>query len=213
MSINVISSIEITTRLEALGLKAPPLINAVQAGESARKTATENHPSNAGGILAFLATVKAVRDNLVPQGWAVRCLKNLEVTVSPDGSHGLIVTGGDRNTGIEGVDPKSRNPKGSQTARFVHNNQQFDFWPDTVAEPESKELPPNTWVLMYFSDSQKEEVRVELSLPIAIDDRARISEWKERIFLGSFPSGSFTPSPDAEFDEEQAIPVVRKSTQ
>lgn len=44
-----------------------------------------------------------------------------------------------------------------------------------------------TWVLLHYTDYQLGEIRMELSRPTAIGSDDKISEWSERIILGSIP--------------------------
>ena len=44
-----------------------------------------------------------------------------------------------------------------------------------------------TWVLLHHTDYQLGEIRMELSRPTAIGSDGKISEWSERIILGSIP--------------------------
>ena len=62
---------------------------------------------------------------------------------------------------------------------------QLDFStvsPD-VFPPTDAAAPPQPWVLLYYIDRQREEIRVELSSPDGMDEEGYLTSWSERILL------------------------------
>ena len=206
----------IESKLHELGLDRSKLQQAVAAGEAARKSTTENHPANAGGTYAYHETVATLRGFLKPEGWKTSNAGNLAASIHPSGLHALVVTGGSKETGLIDSNPTSRNPKGERTARFVDRNQhQLELLPLPVESETEPDLPEHTWVLLYYSDRDKKEVRFELSLPTNIDERSRMSEWRVRLILGSFSSswdepGGKDSDNDIEFSEEISFSISPK---
>ncbi|MEC8878665.1 hypothetical protein [Alloalcanivorax venustensis] len=207
----------IESKLHELGLTRSQLQRAVEAGEAARKSTTENHAANAGGTYAYHETVATLRGFLKPEGWKTSNAGNLAASIHPSGLHALVVTGGSKETGLAGFNPTSRNPKGEQTARFIDRNQhQLELLPLPEEEKKEHDLPEHTWVLMYYSDKDKKEVRFELSLPTNIDERSRMSEWRVRLILGSFSSSwdqmeNEDVDSDIEFSEEIEFSIPSKT--
>lgn len=64
-----VNAVEVISALDELGLTSEKVENFVRAGQSARVMATDNHPANAGGTLAYFEVVKSARDYLLSQGW------------------------------------------------------------------------------------------------------------------------------------------------
>ncbi len=149
--------------------------------------ATPNDEASAAGTYAYFAAVRGLRDILCPLGWHAHRDQNLEMIFAPDGAFAIIPSSGDKNTGIEGTpDPKTKNPKGSQTDKKVLQNQnQGWLFPDIELSP-LVYAPSNTptWFLLYHIDTSRDETRMELSLPINIHIyNLRVDRWKQRIIL------------------------------
>lgn len=198
--------------LAKLGLDMKILQEAVKCGQAARNTATRHDPPNAGGLLAYIHTVRALRDYLVPQGWVSCSTDNFALTVNPQTSIAVAVAGGDEDTGRSEGSPRTRNAKGQRTARVIANNQ-LDLFNDTTPASaiDDEEADPvcQTWVLLYHADER--EVRAELSLPIAMDDRGRVSGWRVRHILSAIPLDP-TPAPiNPDYGPNLDITVKRRT--
>lgn len=198
--------------LTALGLDTKVFQEAVKRGQAARNTATSHDPPNAGGLFAYIHTVRALRDHLVPQGWALCSTDNFALTVNPQTSIAVAVAGGDENTGRSEGFPRTRNAKGQRTALAIASNQ-LDFFNDTTPVNATHDDDANpacqTWLLLYHSDQR--EVRVELSLPTAMDDRGRVSGWRVRNILPAIPLDP-TPAPiNHDYGPDLDIAVKRRT--
>ncbi|HCY83947.1 MAG TPA: hypothetical protein DHV36_02300 [Desulfobacteraceae bacterium] len=180
---------------------------------SAFNQTTRNDAKSAAGIMAYLAAVRSVRDILCPEGWTIEREHNLEITKNDEIGISLIVSSGDKNTGNENQTPKTKNPKGEQTKRIVHENTNYkslfpDF--DKIHTIEICENP--NWILLYHIDAPQKQMRLEISLPVKMNYYGnKIEDWKKRIIL---PMIDFNPSPvvsDPEFAEEFEFEIKRKA--
>lgn len=179
--------LKVSNTLESLGLKDDWLKIVCQRALFAYNQATQHDAINAAGSYAYFAVVRALRDVLCPKGWCLRREKNLEFTINPTNDVGIIVSSGNKDTGIHNGYPKTKNQKGKQTKGVIAHNQML-IWP----ELENKFEIPTTWILLFHFDTVKQEMRRELSLPIEMDfSELRVSGWNTRIIL---PPVSFIPS-------------------
>ena len=197
---------EVASRLTQLGvnqeiLRAGPVWGLRQAVQT-----TRHDPASFYGIMLWGKTVRHLRDRLVPNGWTIDNKSNYPTTVSPDGTTAIAVAAGDWRTGLRDETPSTRSEKGPATENIVRRNQmQFhDLFPSFPAGVQ-------TWLLLHFFEEEKEEIRVELSLPSSIDGDGFVIEWRERLILDPVPFAS-SHGTQADDDDEQdlPIPVVRR---
>lgn len=93
---------------------------------------------------------------------------------------------GNWRTGLRDVgDPQTARAKGEATARAVQTNVQleFDFDLDRADRAGGDDSSTRTWLLLYFRDEQRSELRAELSLPVWMDVKGVVTKWRERILL------------------------------
>jgi hypothetical protein len=204
----------IETKLTALGLPSEVLINAIAQGQASRNNATANHPANAGGTMAFFEVVRALRDNLLPLGWKKENIRNLSMTVNPETKIAVVVSGGSKDTGLKDGYPTTRNPKGEQTKSYLVGNQRDLFLDFDYVDDFSNSQPIDgigqTWLLLYYCDLGRKEVRAELSLPTSFDSFCRVGAWKERILLDPIPLDNHTIEIEPDFNPEIDIDIKRK---
>lgn len=152
-------------------------------GNSLRYLCNEFSPPQAGGFFAWAGTITALGERLVESGWTREELNGLSVVISPDRTRAIAVATGDAATGT-GRTARSRHPRGPATIVAVSNNQQLALFElkDYVA---SKVADPNleTWFLLVHR--APDALWIELSLPVGLDDTARLSAWREQIPLGA----------------------------
>jgi hypothetical protein len=148
--------------------------------------ATPNDVRTAAGTYAYFSAIRALRDILCPLGWQLHREGNVEMVLAASSQFAITASTGDENTGIDNkAEPKTKNSKGSQTGKLVSQNQNQTCFPgmessQPIYDPDK--IP--TWILLYHVDLDKNETRMELSLPINIDiNTMRINGWKERIIL------------------------------
>ena len=196
-------------QLAKLGLTSEQIKQAVLQGQAARNNSTPHHPANAGGTMAFFEVVRSLRDMLIPKGWIAQSVQNLSMTVNPDVNISITVSGGSAETGIAEGYPTTRNPKGQQTKVYVSHNQADLF--DDIESPVNldEEVHSQTWLLLYYYDVSNNELRTELSLPVAIDSYARIRGWKARILIEPIPLNGEHIDIETEYSPEIDIDVKR----
>ena len=207
---------EHTQKLHSFGLSVNIFVEVGTRILAAYNQTTPNDAANAAGTYAYLAAVRALRDVLAAYGWQPHKKLNLEMVKPPSGRFFIIPSSGDKYTGFDGIEPKTRNPKGNQTidlvARNRRNRNQGSLFPDMepvipVFDPESTP----TWFLLYHID--KKEMRMELALPVNIDiDDLRVDQWRERIKLESikFDHTPIPPTFTPEFTPDFDIEIRRK---
>lgn len=177
---------------------------------------TTNDAANAPGSYRYFAGIRNIRDLLAPKGWEPEKINNLELTVSRSKKVAIMIASGDKLTGILGNgDPRTRNDKGNQTAKRVDlNARQLSFSGD------GWELQNNlederwvTWVLLHHVDEISNEMRMEVSLPIYMDEFNHVSQWRERLILPSIPFGSNSPLLKPEFAPDPEIVIRRRKSE
>src|SRR3954464_7637133 len=77
---------DVASRLAQLGLTVGILHEAIAQGEVARSNCTANHPPMTAGQTAWSETVRALRDQLLAQGWSKDDSGNYSRTIHPDGT-------------------------------------------------------------------------------------------------------------------------------
>ena len=188
----IIRAPEVEDRLKQLGLTEQLLIDPIKRGFFAWLNCTQNHPPAFAGIMAWGEANCGLREGLVPLGWERHNDRNLPLTINRDTGVALTVSSGDECTGIEGMVPRTRNPKGITIKDATSSNRaQLGLFSDMDAPPDSTDLDAidewSTWLLLTYRDTMSRTVRCELSRPIAIGIDGRVDGWAERIILGSIP--------------------------
>ena len=75
-----------------------------------------------------------------------------------------------------------------KTENFVHKNNQLElFNRGSIKLAKDNQKETQVWALLYHYDKTLNEVRFELSLPTGFDKK-KITEWGERLILGSIPN-------------------------
>jgi hypothetical protein len=178
----------VSARLQKLGLTEPVLLRAVNAGYIAKANCTENHPPLFPHIAAWSETVRTLRDVLKPQGWTRFNDQNSPKTLSPDGTVSIMVSAGNDATGNPSTEPATKSPKGPTTADAIEVNRSIQLYlpgMEAYAPPIDEDERISTWVLL--AHHAKNELRAELSLPLAVSTDGRVSVWQERIILTAQP--------------------------
>lgn len=188
--------------INTLGLKNEWLQEIGKRALAAYNQTTANDAASAAGSYAYFAAVRGTRDILRPQGWEPDVRHNLELTENSESNISIIVSSGDKYTGIESGTPKTKNTKGNQTHKIVSFNANQYRLPTMEYKVKNISLQ-KTWILLYHVDMKRKEMRIELSLPIKIDiDDLRVSEWHQRIIV---PSIDFRNTPSIHNDDETHI--------
>lgn len=184
--------------LAQFGVSVEILHGALRAGERERRTCTKFDAKSAPGFLMWTRTTRRLREQLTPapRSWRAIDLNQLPMVINADRSIGIVVSSGDVFTGLHvpGQPPKTRYPKGAMTAAVVERNEQLALF-DVPDEPESDAPKPGeydalvTWVLLWYRDARKREIRGELSRPEKVGDNGKIDQWGDRILLPPIPLG------------------------
>ena len=193
-------------QLASLGMTSEILKTAVSEGQAARNTATLHHPANAGGTFAFLEVVRSLRDQLVPIGWEKKDVHNLSMTINQELNVALTVSGGSKETGQADGYPTTRNHKGETTKQYLSHNQ-LSLFPELDPSQETNDLYSQTWLLLYYSDTSKNELRSELSLPTETDVHGKVCGWKMRILLAPIPLDGLSITIEPDYSPEIDIDV------
>lgn len=216
--------IEVVNELEALGLDADDLREAVRLADVFRGTLTPHHPIYFVGMAPQAETVKVLSDLLVPKGWVRRDINASPRLVSPNGLVSIAVNSGDEGTGRPLSIPRTRSAKGPTTQSDIKRNaEQVPLPMDVPVSYRPRRVMPTdttptaitplsattTWFLLFFAAS--DEVRCELSLPVSMDEDDHASEWRKRIILPSIPT---EPGPRLRKSQDEVdfdVPVMRKT--
>jgi len=200
------SRADVATRLTQLGLKEPHLRDAAALGATEASRCTENDPAIARGFIQWEKTFRGLCDALLLEGgWHRGDDLVYPRMVRSDGAIAIAVMGGNAATGTSD-EPTSRQPKGVLSKLAIQGNL-FDL--STIALGPQK--PGQTWHLMYYTDWETGETRVELSRAIRMEPDGHIAGWSERIIL---PPLTGEPAPirtDDDDDEGPQIHVERRT--
>jgi len=192
--------------LAKLGLNLQDLVDAVNAGELARRGCTANDPPTAPGYSAWSRIVRSLREINLPKGWT-KSDSGLSTVINPEGDVAIAVAAGDAFTGTDKT-PSTKYPKGRATHEAVEANQLELFSTGTKKRAKG----PLTWILLVHATTT--EVRSELSLPESIDDAGYVRTWRLRIPLPTLtvelPPEFTTDTASDAADEDVVVDVSRK---
>ena len=116
--------------------------------------------------------------------------RNWPRDIHPQGNIALTVATGNEATGRIGDSPSTTSSKGPSTVEALEVNRSLQAWLPGMEPPEAEsdeddENKPTTWLLLVHH--AKDEIRVELSLPLDVDHEGKVTVWRERIILRSMP--------------------------
>lgn len=171
---------EILPRLEQLGTTKAPLMEVIRAAVGGRRNATSYHPLSAGGLLSWIEGTAHLRRVFLPLGWEICRRDNIESIYNSKTGIKIVFQNADR-AGDPLYDPIATSRKGAGSARAVELGQ-YELFPEDKErrEKEVAELTAATWMLFVHADG--DDVRAELSCPIAINDE-QFDGFHERILL------------------------------
>ena len=170
-------------RLNVLGLDVQWLVDAVRVSELERRSCSVLEPSNCPGIKAWAAAFRTLAEQLIDRGWTKVETSGLPRIVNPKTAVAIAVLSGDDAVGRRDRDPKSKSPRGEQSALLVRSNQrQLALFEERPFVPVPADEEQITWWLLIYSNEHG-ALRAELSLPVGLGDDDRFSTWKERILF------------------------------
>lgn len=201
---------EIDSRLHTLGVAESLLRDAVSRGLSGRRSCTAFHPPNFPGIVQWAETHRALREFLVPTGWQPDDSGGFSTVIRPDGEVAIAVMTGSDRTGKSGLPhPVTKYTRGPLTHAAIEVNQLamllFGARAGQTVDEQETRARRVTWILLV--STRHDEVRMELSCPLAIDESGRISAWSERIILPSLDLESTLEFVDDDDPDEPEIEV------
>lgn len=214
---------EVTTTLDRLGLRVDELQEAAKANFLAQAACTANDAPTAPGFIGWNASVRTLREFLIPKGWMRKEIKNSPRIISPDGNVAIMVATGDEATGNPIIMPKTKSHKGATTKTAINSNESQsslfaeEMIPHVVPVASVGQSNKSTWVLLVHihidqSDEQRHFVRCELSLPVGMDNSGHIVTWGERIILPEVPIDPDDLTKETEeYAPEQEIILQRKA--
>lgn len=197
---------EIASRLDQLEVNEVALREAVYQGHLQRTRLTLNHPAIYHGLNMWGEIVAALREQLRPLGWSRQEAGGYALTIHEERGLAITVASGDGATGNPSAHPCNRSRKGRNTVEAIEANRQLELFETLPPEAQDEADGKQTWFLVHHTDTVRGEIRLELSRPSSIDKDGKISNWSERIILGSIPFDDdlveiYAPSgPDIEID-------------
>jgi len=210
-------SLSVEDVLSSLGLPAHILPTVIEQLLRDFRATGPNKPKSAPGTNAWQRGIEVLREETILLGWTPDEPNNQPRTVSPDGKIAITVSSGDTNTGNPNKEPQTRNDKGAQTSRCAHyNSQQGELFPSqhnviSLSKAVTEEQGPELWILLFFIDLDKKEVRYELSRPTSMSEKSKVNGWSHRLIMPpvAFDDSSARQSPDS--PAEVDVPVTPKS--
>lgn len=183
-------SIDVRRKLSDLGVSEEVLSEAVTRGQAEARARTDNHPPMYRNLTPWGETTCALRESLSRDGWKRSDEGNLPFTVNADSTLAILVSTGDQNTGNRDASPCTKCSKGPRTVDAVESNQ-LSLLPVALTPEEIKAIQNAesrvTWMLLFYLDLTKRELRSELSSPIDMNREGQVADWAERIILTTMP--------------------------
>lgn len=170
-------------RLHLLDLDEATIERIVVHGLIARQACSPFSPTSYPGYTQWAETTIASRQFLAPKDWTPDDAHGFPRVVSPDGKIALTVATGDERTGIASDEPRTKYPKGPETAAAVQVNEQLAFPGLAVVQPSDKAPVSQRETWMVLLTTAEFELRYELSCPRAQDKEGRVIAWSDRIIF------------------------------
>lgn len=181
----------VEARLQELhpDLKIMLFRDAIMGGLGGRNETTRASAPTAAGVQQWLKTVEDLRTLLATEKWHIHEQRNCPFISSPDRTISIVAMTGNGETGKNGFeDPTNQAEKGTVAENFIQKNNQLElFNRESIKLAKEKQKETQVWALLYHYDKTLNEVRFELSFPTGFDKK-KITEWGERLILGSIPN-------------------------
>lgn len=199
-----------------MGLVVEDFIFAVSRAIYESRRSSPLHPRTSAMSRAWDELVAAFRESVLTgsRGWNFILNNGLEYTINSALGLSIIVTSGNKDTGLQEGFPKTKNTKGVATEDMVSRNLDlFESNDINSMAPDMRVDTTQTYVFLYYFDHHVKEVRCELSLPSGmsgLNGYNKISAWRERIILPTIPFTAAIDTQEKEFNDEIDIVVSRK---
>ncbi|MCT6515861.1 hypothetical protein GY03_00960 [Proteus vulgaris] len=205
---------ESTNNVTQSGISEQAIQAAIADGLLEIRRSTDLDAKTDPGSRAWGAVIRGLRRELLSENsqWSFSFVNGLNLTHNKEKGLNILVMSGNKYTGLLDSSPKSKNPKGAATENLVGEN--YDLFADgnDISHIQQIDSMVN-YVLLYFFDYGKKEVRYELSVPVGMTSNAgktRISAWKERNIFQPMPFVQKVEQLKKEFTEEPTFEVIRK---
>lgn len=203
-------------RLAQLGLKEAYFSEAAATGHDMRTRCLPVHPTSYGGQIMWAETLGALRTRCMDlnDDWEIGRTRGYETVFNGRRRLAVAVVGGNPNTGVQAFEaPMTARPRGPVTKIRVERNMrgQLEFQLEGI--PESATVSDDNCATWFFlMNARNDKLYSELSLPIVMGERQRISRWAERILFTPLDLvGAVSPiEPDETSDERAPVNVTRK---
>lgn len=210
---NVFFGEESVSNVTKSGISEQALQAAIADGLLEIRNSTKLDAKTDPGSRAWGAVIRGLRRELLAENslWTFSFVKGLNLTHNKENGLNIVVMSGDKYTGLLESSPKSKNPKGVATEVLVGEN--YDLFADNNVTNVKKIDTMVNYVLLYFFDYGKKEVRYELSVPVGMTSnggKARIAAWTERNIFQPMPFVQAVNQIKKEFTEEPNFEVIRK---
>ena len=179
---------QVKQELAALGLNASIVRTIAIAAAGARAEALPVDPCSAAGTQAYIHGVRAIRLQLLPLGWEISRVGNVEATVNHKLGVQLCFQNVDRACGLR--HPEAISSKGSASRQLVQSGQ-GELFPQTETDGSAAlGATPKVWLICVSSDEST--VRAEVSCP-EIFEGNQFEGFLKRLFV---IDESFGPQPE-----------------
>ena len=179
-----------------VGLTSEIIHNIATAVSVARNNSLAVDPCNAEGIQAYIYGVRSIRLQLLPLGWRMSRVGNIESTVNDD--LGIKLCFQNVNQACRDQDPEAISEKGSGSRKLIYDGLQSELF-ENISTVGSKKCgsTPIVWIICVSVDETK-NVCAEVSCPKVFDGR-QYSGFSKRIFVvdeSSNPKLKYDKKPD-----------------
>lgn len=191
---------QVKQELRVLGLTPEIIRNIAIAAAGARADALPVDPCSAPGTLAYIQGVRSIRLQLLPQGWEISRVGNVESTVNF--KRGVQLCFQNVDVACTAKNPEAISGKGAASRSLVLSGQ-TELFPRQEEAPEQElGTTPVVWLICVSSDD--ETVRAEVSCPEAFEGN-QFEGFKKRLFV---IDESFEPSPDQSRNSDDDFPDI-----
>jgi len=172
--------------LKAMGLDSSTLRAAVRGGHDVAARVTKNDVRTKAGYERWAVPLRYLGDKFAPKGFRRKRPGGYEVLRSPDDLFDIAVVAGNFATGDRDRMPTSALDRGPLTGQVIDHNRGQMHLDSNVVPLGVREVSPDvspdrlTWFLLHFFDERRDELRIELSVPVEF---ARTSKTESERFL------------------------------
>lgn len=209
--------------LAQMGIAEQDVTDALIAALYERRRTTKLHPVIDGGFRFWSELVASLRSVLISKdnGWTMVRQNRMELVSNPSCGINLIITSGDKDTGLVDGWPKTKNAKGEATMSIVSSNSDtIEMFPAEHPFSSSDRLAPvtsadgtKTYIVLYYYDSGKKEIRCEISFPVGmkvVNGFAKVNFWSERLIISALPFEGADIFPEEDFTDDVSISIDMK---